>query len=127
MPSLLIFKDLIMRAIIKLLISDYTISDSTELLTAYSGRIGAPICRHWEVFASWLRSPGARHCEARSNLTLNNKTIKKYSLLTDYFFVNLFMWDCFMPRNDGYTEIVALKQVPVNDGYPRAPNPSNPI
>jgi len=56
-----------------------------------------------------LVSPGYRHCDERSNLTRNKKTKSKSNLFTD----------CFLLTNDGYPEIVALKQVPRNDGYLR--------
>ena len=70
-----------------------------------------------------LASPGCRHCEAlpvpilrKSNLTINNETKSKSHLLTDCFSEGS---EQAVPTNDGYPEIVALKQVPRNDGYLR--------
>ena len=34
----------------------------------------------------------ARHCEDRSNLSMNNRNV---------IFVSNYGWDCFVPRNDG--------------------------
>ena len=90
------------------------IPDCTDLNPEYSRRMASPAYRHCEERSN--PTTGARHYEAQSNLTINNKTKKQSPLLTDCFSEGS---EQAVPRNDGYSEIVALKQVPRNEEFAR--------
>ena len=69
-----------------------------------------PDYTHLNGLGPWA-FPGCRHGEERSNPTLNNEIKNNILLLTDCFSKGS---EQAVPTNDGYPEIVALKQVPRN-------------